>query len=665
MDFLNQLDADNNKEENSLFTFNEKNDNNKGGSLPFPFSSQSSVGGGNENMFLNDMKSEGGESFVLSQFENDNQNNNNNNNNNFGGLDFLNTICEVPESSNNIFNSQNDNTFLNANAGKNQGGLDFINAGNENDDNNNLDFDKFQNNINKDEPINIDINNLFKSTKTKKDVLFGKTEESDKNENFEIDNLLNIPNNNKVGVNNENSDNPINPNKNNNIMNNNNINSNTSLNSINSFNNINNMNSISNNNTNINKDEIKDQNINIDINNPSINKNNNKLPSIQSTNNNNISYKPMQNLINKNSNSNNLNKEKAFTSTHNNNINKININPSSISDSTSNPIINNINVNIKEIKDNKENIPSFQNISIKPTITNKQQNINLDDIDKIISQNTIKENKAISTNNQNNSFTIKQNFLQGKTSDNNNNINNNNRIDNAKDSLKFLSNELSNIFTSSIIKGKRTELEQNDKDLQNFENLLGFTKENITSKSQIKKNQNISEDKNLSLYKQISNNAKIFANNTQKANPPIMKQIPSDSFDKKSQLIKLSKNDEMFMTQKEATSKSFPKDEEKSALPSKIEMIQKYNDLASRLNKIREKAKEYRNFGNYFSQLIIANENYNVVYPNVLNKLLKEYNKQTDKLISLMKIKNNKMNEMNNEFFEEVKKYSLASPNKI
>ena len=94
-------------------------------------------------------------------------------------------------------------------------------------------------------------------------------------------------------------------------------------------------------------------------------------------------------------------------------------------------------------------------------------------------------------------------------------------------------------------------------------------------------------------------------------------------------------------------------------------MIQKYNDIASRLNRIREKAKEYRNLGNYFSQLIIANENYNVIYPNVLKKLLEDYNEKTNKLLALLKIKNNKMTEMNNEFFEEVKKYSLSFPEKI
>ena len=93
MDFLNQLDI-NNKDDNSIFTFNDKNENNKTASLPFAFSSQISA---NDNTagdinFLNDIKSQGGESFTLGQIENENPNGNNN----FGGFDFLNKICEVP-----------------------------------------------------------------------------------------------------------------------------------------------------------------------------------------------------------------------------------------------------------------------------------------------------------------------------------------------------------------------------------------------------------------------------------------------------------------------------------------------------------------------------------------------------------------------------------------
>ena len=47
-----------------------------------------------------------------------------------------------------------------------------------------------------------------------------------------------------------------------------------------------------------------------------------------------------------------------------------------------------------------------------------------------------------------------------------NNVNSNN-----------LPNEISDIFANSTITGKRSNLEQNDKDLKNIDNLLNFTKE--------------------------------------------------------------------------------------------------------------------------------------------------------------------------------------------
>ena len=628
MDFLNQLETDP-KDNNSLFTFNDKNENNKGASLPFPFSSQSSAGGAVDNniMFLNDMKSQGGESFNLGQFENDNQNNN------LGGLDFLNTICEVPESSNNLF-TQSENNFLSVNLNPNQGGgLDFINEDNENDENNNFDISKLQNNNNNDEPINIDINNLFKSSKTKKN------NESKNNSNFQINNLLNIGNNDDTDIKiNENIDNTNNPMKNKISINNNNI--------------IPNINS----NTNTNNSEVKDPLIiNNDINIIPNKTNNNKssFPNTIINNNNNLLNKQIQNKMNPN-----IIPNKEIASS--NNIN-INVKPSSLSGSSSNPMINNNN----KIKENKENIPSFPNIQIRPSIK-KPQNIKLDDIAQIISLNTKNEKK---TNNPNlstdisSNLPLNQNFFQGKQDNNNNN-----KIDITKDNLKYLSNELTNLFNSSLINGKRAEIGPKDKDLQNIDNLLNFTKENIGSISKTKKEQIISKDKNINknLNKQINNSTPFFGNNTQKANPPILKQLPSDSFDKKSQLIKINKN-EIYLSQAETISKNIPSpDGEKNQnVPSKLEMIQKYNDIASRLNRIREKAKEYRNLGNYFSQLIIANENYNVVYPNILKKLLEDYNEKTNKLLALMKIKNNKMTEMNNEFFEEVKKYSLAFPEKV
>ena len=619
MDFLNQLETDN-KDDNSIFTFNDKNENNKGGSLPFPFSSQSSVSGGGvgDITFLNDIKSQGGESFTLGQTENENQNNNNNN---FGGFDFLNTICEVPESSNNIFNSQSDNGFLSANLAQNENKLDFINEDIENEDNN-LDFAKFQNN-NNEEPINVDINNLFKSNKDKKNEIFGKSEESRKNGNFEINNFLNNDTNDKVTKENDNSNNQINPKKNNVKIN---INKNISI--------------ISNGN---NTNEIKGQNIiSNDIDKASNNKNKNKFPPISNTSNNNNINKQNPNKIN---NPNSIpNKENIPSS-------NININPSLLSTPSSNT---NNSFNMKE---NKENIPTITNISIKPT-ANKPQKANLDDIDKIISLNAkINENKSNIpiSNISNNILSLNQNFLQGKQD----------KIDIGKDNLKFLSNEISNIFNSSLINGKRSEIEPKDKDLQNIDNLLNFTKEKITSKTN-KRNPSKSKDKNnKNIYRPLTNPIQYISNNTQNSNPTLIKPLPSDSFDKKSQLIKLSKNEVLSLSQMESTSKNMPRGDVKGPhAPSKFEIIQKYNDLAARLNKIREKAKEYRNLGTYFTQLIIANENYNIVYPIILKKLLEDYNNQTNKLLNLMKIKNNKMTEMNNEFFEEVKKYSLAFPDK-
>ena len=103
----------------------------------------------------------------------------------------------------------------------------------------------------------------------------------------------------------------------------------------------------------------------------------------------------------------------------------------------------------------------------------------------------------------------------------------------------------------------------------------------------------------------------------------------------------------------------------KNNIPSKLEMTKKYNDLAMRLNKIREQAKEYRNLGNYFSQLISANENYEFVYPNVIRKLLEDYYRMSNVLLRFMKIRNDRMTEMNNEFDEEVRKYSLTFPESI
>ena len=626
MDFLNQIDVEN-KDDNSIFTFNDKNENNKNGSLPFDFNSQSSANGNiaGDITFLNDIKSQGGESFNLGHLDNENQNGNNN----FGGFDFLNTICEVPESSNNFLNSQqSDNGFLSMNIGQNQGGLNFINEENENEENN-FDLSKFQNNNNNndnnDELINVDINNLFKSSKTKKNENFGKSSQSIKNQNFQnINSILNLVNNNndndKSFKGNDNSDNKKNPMKNTIQIN---INKNPNNIPIPIPNNRNNNN------------EIKEQIINNNTEKEKTsanNNNNNKIPRISNSN------------VNIN---NNIDKQLQSQLNNPNTSNNISANTSKLPGNSSN-----ININYNN-KENKENISNISNIVIKPTINKPPQNNNLDDIDKIISLNeNTKSNIPISNNpisNIPNILSINQNFLKQE-----------NKIDIGKENLKLLSNEISNIFNSSLVKGKRSEIEPKDKDLQNIDTLLSFTKENITSKTN-KKSSSISKDKK-PIYRNIAYSNQYFANNTQIANNSLIKSLPSDSFDKKSNLIKIPKNEATSLSNMDNASKMMNKEEKLPLNLSKPKIIQKYNDLAYRLNKIREKAKEYRNLGTYFTQLIIANENYNIVYPNVLKKLLEDYYGQINKLLTLMKIKNNKMNEMNNEFYEEVKKYSLAFP---
>ena len=75
------------KDENSIFIFNDKNENNKNGFLPFDFNSQSSANGNTTGdiTFLNDIKSQGGESFNIGHLYNENQNGNNN----YGGFDYV------------------------------------------------------------------------------------------------------------------------------------------------------------------------------------------------------------------------------------------------------------------------------------------------------------------------------------------------------------------------------------------------------------------------------------------------------------------------------------------------------------------------------------------------------------------------------------------------
>jgi len=589
MDFLNNIDNDNdndnNKDNNSLFTFNEKNDTTQKGSLPFPFISQSSQDGGiGEAPFFNNDGKSPNESFSLGQTGGDNQNNNN-----ISGFDFLNTICEVPESSNNIFNSQSENGFLASNIPPNQGGLDFINE--DENENNNFDFEDNK------ETINVNINSLFKSSQKRNEDI-GNSSKSRKNQNYELNNLLNIGND-DVNIRTKENEGNFNSQMKNIIQK-------KSTNDI------------------LNND---DENKKLFIESSQINKSFNQ--------NNEISSIPKQNKFDNNSFI--PNDEKLISN------NSMNINPSQNANK-------NINYNARETT------PSFDNISIKPKLNKKTQKINLDDIDKIISLNEKNDNREINLNANKNILPNNQNSIKGRQDSYNNLLN----IDFGKENLKNFSNQISNLLNSTLINGKRSEIEQKDKDLQNIDNLLNFKKENITPISEANnKNQNISK---------IENNKNTIKkpNNLPKANPIQLKPIPDDSFDKKSQIIKLDKNDAMSLSQMETSSKNLPtEDGKKQTIPSKLEIIQRYNNIAMRLNKIREKAKEYRNLAPFFSQLITANENYKTVYPNALKKLLEDYNEKTNRLYSLMKLKNNKMSEMNEEFFEEIRKCSLAFPDKL
>ena len=288
---------------------------------------------------------------------------------------------------------------------------------------------------------------------------------------------------------------------------------------------------------------------------------------------------------------------------NNNNI------PVKLLNNNNNNIFNEDNMN-NNIPENSNNIipQQFPNISIKPQTLKEPKNNNLDDIDKMISMNLKQENKQV-----------------------NKNIINTNTIP----------NEISDIFSSSsMINNKQKPL--------------------IMSNPSINSNSNNNMNNNMINNNMNNNtNAQFIKKKTQGSNNIMIKPLPGDSFDKKSQVINLTKNEMNNLSQMDNSNK------DNNKVPSKLDMIQKYNDLANRLNKIREQAKEYRNLGNYFSQLISANENYEFVYPNVIRKLLEEYSKMSDFLLRFVKIKNNKMNEMSNEFDEEVRKYSLTFSEQI
>ena len=555
MNFLNQFPNPTiAKDDNSIFSFTDKGEQKS--DLPFSFGTQSSEA--DEISFLNQMKSQDpGESFALDDTQK-----------NMGGLNFLKTIYEVPESSNNIFNSEGQGFPL-PNPMSVPLGLEFVREGNED----NFNFEEFQNKQNSpngnEESINVDINNLFKHSTPP----VGETSKKNSKTNIESlkeDNLLAL-------------------NQSNNSMK---INSNNIL------------------NVNIQSSGKKGENVNKNVNSSDnfINININKVASFPKTINN-------QNNQNKNI---NITPEKRSNpvvsqrQSRQNNVSIIQLNKNKFNE--------NINTNIQD--NNNILPPQFQNISIKPQVIKEQKN-NLDDIDKMISLNNPKpENKP---GNKNNS----------------------------------LPSEISDIFSSTPMLGKRQNMEQKDKDLPNIDNLLNFTKEPVQPYNPV-----INKQKPpLMNNNPIINNSNNITNSQLKkktniSNKVMIQPLPGDSFDKKSQVIKIPKEEMNKNIQIE-------NNRNKNEVPSKYEIVKRYNDLAVRLNKIREQAKEYRNLGNYFSQLISANENYEFVYPNVIKTFLEEYYKISEVLLKFVKIKNNRMNEMNNEFDEEVRKYSLAFPDHI
>ena len=545
MDFLNQFPNPTIvKDDASLFSFTDKTE--QKGDLPFAFGTQSSEAG--EISFLNQMKSQDqGESFALDEAQK-----------NMGGLNFLKTIYEVPESSNNLFNSETEGFPL-QNPLSVPMGLDFIREGNESSFN----FTEFPNKENSpkgnEEAINVDINNLFKNTSPPPNL---NTNSKNKNNINEDNNgVFNINNsgNNILNVNIQSSGKKAeNKNSNNNIIENNDstINMNN-INQISSFPKvINNSNNISNKNKNIN---ITPESRSNPIVNPRQQRPNNAPVMLMNPNKLNVD-------INKN-------------------------NSNSLPDSNNNNIM----------------LPQIQSINLKPQIIKEKKN-NLDDIDKMISLNLQKKPEVKPVNKNMN-----------------------------------IPNELSDILSTSTMVGKRANIEpkEKDKDLQSIDNLLNFTKEPMQSyNSLINKQKPVLKNSN---NNDVNNNMNYKFNKSENVNNVMIKPLSGDSFDKKSETVKPI-TDEV----------------NKNEVISKAEIVKKYNDLVVRLNKIREQAKEYRNIGNYFGQLISANENYQYVYPNVIKNFLEEYYNISLVLLNFARIKNNKMKELNNEFDEDIKKYSLT-----
>ena len=553
MDFLNQFPNQTiPKDDSSLFSFTDKVEQKD--DLPFDFGTQSSQGG--EISFLNQMKSQDpGESFALDDTQK-----------NMGGLNFLKTIYEIPESSNNIFNTDGEGFPL-PNPLSVPMGLDFIREGSED----NFNFGNFQkkqnspNNANE-EGINVDINNLFKNSPTPLGENSNtNSKNNNKNGNTKGDNVLSALNSNAT-----------------NMKLNNNLNMNIQS----------------------SGKKVENANNNVVIKpNDNINININKIPSfpMADSQNKNITITPEVRS--------NPTLNQRQTRPNNTSIIILNKNKS-----------NNDNI-INNVSDINNKMPQqFQNIAIKPQIMKDQKN-NLDDIDKMISMNL--QNKP--ENKQGNKTILKNNNLP---------------------------NEISDIFSSSSIIGKRSNIEPKDKDLQNIDNLLNFTKEPMQTYNPL-----INKQKPVSMNNSNSNNSQYIKKKPQNSNTVMIKPLPGDSFDKKSQTVKLPKDDMNNLSQMETANKR-EENKNKTEVPSKFEIAKRYNDLVMRLNKIRESAKEYRNLGNYFSQLISANENYQFVYPNVIRNLLEQYSRISEILLKFVKIKNNRMDEMNYEFDEEVKKYS-------
>ena len=625
MDFLNQFpDQSTPKDNTSLLSFGDKTE--QKGDLAFSFGTQSSAG---EISFLNQMKSQQNESFQMDDNEK-----------NIGGLNYLKTIYEIPESSNNFLASNDD--FPLQNPMSCQMGLDFIRGGSQTNEDN-FDFGNFQNSENKDnEPINVDINNLFKNNQLSP-VETSKSESKNKyNElNVNVDKIFGMNSNqsNASGSSNKGNKGTINVNLN--MKNNSGLNVNID----------NNGKKGDNMNVNLNNIPVSNDSMNMKVNkadndfNKNINTNFNKIPSYPNQNKNiniNHSSRSNPNVNSRQGANNNNNKATSIIK-----LNKNNSNADDVNNANNNfintpinqiPSVNNMNKNIRQDNTNNTNmtniLPQFQNYGIKQQQIVKDKNNILDDIDKMVSLNIPmkSENKQVK----------------------NKNITNNNGFP----------SDLSEMFSSSTLVGKRADLEPKDKDLKNIDNLLNFTKENISSYNNISQNKpkvNIPDSNNLNNPLYFQKKPQVNSNNI------VMKQLPGDSFDKKSQVIKLSKNEISNLSQKDrdTSKKNNDINNKTNNIPSKLEIAQKYNELAVRLNKIREQAKEYRNLGNYFSQLISANENYEFVYPNVIKKLLEEYCKRSENVLKLMKIKNNKMNEMNNEFDEEIRKYSLATSEQI